>query len=345
MDKSKVTIYDVADRAGVAISTVSRVLNDSHEVSDETKARVEAAIEALQFRPDRTAKMLAQRQTGWLAVAVPSSTSQVYNELLKGIKDCLRTHDTDMLLCNMGSGTPKNTLMRFLDRGAVDALLLASLPVDDQLTTELKALHAPVVLVGTQSPEFDCIIWDNKAGGYAAVQHLLQRGHQRIGMITPHTLESHLSDQQVATDLFSGYRKALAESGIAFDEALVQSGITTKHAGFSEEAGFEAMQALLAHDPNLTAVFASSDVQALGALKAIREAGKSVPEDIALVGYNDIKVSRYIGLTSVDQELLAHGHMATEMLLKRRSQGRQAPTTVRVNPQLRVRSSSDFSRT
>lgn len=344
MDKSKVTIYDVADRAGVAISTVSRVLNDSHEVSDETKAKVEAAIKALQFRPDRTAKMLAQRQTGWLTVAVPSSTSQVYNELLKGIKDCLRKYDIDMLLCNMGSSAPKKTLLRFLDRGAVDALLLASLPTDPELTVELKALHAPVVLVGTQSAEFDSIVWDNQAGGVAAVQHLIDSGHTRIGMITPHTMDSELSDRQVATDLYNGYKIALERAGLPFDPALVQSGRTTKHAGFSEEAGFEAMQTLLDEDPGLSAVFASSDVQALGAWKALREAGRSVPEDVALVGYNNIKVSEYIGLSSVDQELLKYGYTATEMLLKHRKKGSQPPTSVQVTPQLRVRASSNFVR-
>lgn len=343
MDKTKITIYDVADRAGVAISTVSRVLNGSPEVSPETRRRVQAAIEALEFRPDRTAKALAQRQTNSIAVAVPSSTSQFYNELLKGVKDCFREHDIDLLLCNLGSGAPLQTLWRFLTRGAVDALMLASLPVDDRLSHELRMLHAPVVLIGAESPDFDCFYWDDEAGAHAATLHLIANGHRRIGHITANVWDSKLADTKANTLRVDGYRRALEESGIAFDADLIQSGRTLKHAGFSEEAGFEAMQKLLAIDPNVSAVFAGSDVQAIGAWKALREMGKTVPGQFAIVGYDDIKISRYIGLSSVDQQMQQIGYQASELLLRRIAEGRQ---TVLVNeeiiPQLNVRESSNF---
>lgn len=342
MDKGKVTIYDVADRAGVAISTVSRVLNDSPEVSEETRERVRAAIEDLQFRPDRTAKALAQRQTDWLAVAVPSSTSQFYNEMLKGVKDCLREHDIDLLLCNLGSAAPRETLWRFLTRGAVDALMLASLPVDERLVHELRMLHAPVVIVGAKSEHFDCFYWDDEAGAHAATMHLIENGHRRIGMITANVWDSKLVDNQVSSLRVRGYRRALEESGIAFDPELVQSGRTLKHAGFSEEAGYEAMQKLLAIDPNISAVFASSDVQAIGAWNALRDAGKRVPEEAAIVGYDDIKISRYIGLSSVDQRMQQIGYRATEILLAGLAGIRpEKPEVQCIIPELRVRTSSD----
>ncbi|HEX9659502.1 MAG TPA: LacI family DNA-binding transcriptional regulator [Rhodothermales bacterium] len=343
MDKAKVTIYDVADKAGVAISTVSRVLNGSPEVSPDTRRRVQAAIEALEFRPDRTAKSLAQRQTDSIAVAIPSSTSQFYNELLKGVKDCLREHDIDLLLCNLGSGAPLQTLWRFLTRGAVDALMLASLPVDDRLSHELRMLHAPVILIGAESPNFDCFHWDDEAGAHAAVIHLIQNGHRRIGLVTANVWDSKLADTRANTLRVAGYRRALEESGIGFDADLVQSGRTLKHAGFSEEAGYEAMQKLLAIDPSISAVFASSDVQAIGAWKALREAGSSVGSDFAIVGYDDIKISRYIGLSSVDQEMQQIGYRASELLLRRVAEGNQAnPISEHIIPQLNVRESSDF---
>lgn len=341
MDKDKVTIYDVADHAGVAISTVSRVLNDSPEVSPETRERVKSAIETLEFRPDRTAKMLAQRHTNWLAVAVPSSTSQFYNELLKGVKDCLREHDIDLLLCNLGSAAPRETLWRFLTRGTVDALLLASLPVDDRLVHELKMLHAPVVLIGDKSEHFDCFYWDDEAGAHAATSHLTEMGHHRIGMITANVWDSKLVDNDVARLRVEGYRRALEEADIEFNADLVQSGRTLKHAGFSEEAGYEAMQKLLAIEPDISAVFASSDVQAIGAWNALRDAGRQIPDEAAIVGYDDIKISRYIGLSSVDQRMQQIGYRASEMLLARSAGSRSdAPTSECIIPELKIRNSS-----
>ena len=338
-EKTKATIYDVAARAGVAISTVSRVLNDSNDVSDPTRKRVLRAIDELQFRPDRTAKTLAQRQTRSLAIAIPTFTTPFHNELLKGARMTLRDHDIDLLLCDLGSSHPQRTLMRFLKRGAVDGLLLAGLPVDETLGSELKALRAPVVLIGYPWDHFDAFYWDNEAGAQQAVAHLVEQGHRRIGLIRTHT-ESILQDERI-----EGYQKGLEKAGLPFDEAYVRSGRTEKHAGFSEEAGYEAMQELLALDSRPTAVFASSDVQAIGAWKAIRDHGLRVPDDMALVGYDDVKTSEYIGLSSVDQDMHGVGEEATEVLLERvRGVQGDGPVSVKKTPTLRVRYSSEFKR-
>ena len=334
MDKARSTIYDVAREAGVAISTVSRVLNGSDEVSDETRAKVMAAIEKLQFRPARTAKMLAQKQSDSLAVAVPSFTSQFYNEILKGVKDCLREHDIDLLLCNLGSASPHQTLWRFLNRGAVDGLLLASLPVNEKLRHELLRLRAPVVLIGTSHPEFDSFYWDDVKGAYAAVSHLIERGHKKIGMINSHAWSFNTDDR------IAGYRQALEEHGLTFDPELIQTGDTLKHAGFSEEAGNEALLKLLAIAPDMTAVFASGDVQAIGALYALRNMNRNAPEDVAIVGYDGIKFSKYIGLTTVDQHMQSVGHRATELVLERRRSNSYEPVSEPIVPELVIRESS-----
>lgn len=339
-DRDKVTIYDVAAHAGVAISTVSRVLNDSRDVATDTRERVLEAIKALKFRPDRTAKTLAQKRTRLLAIAIPTFTTPFHNELLKGVRDRLRDNDTDLLLCDLGSADPYRTLMNFLKRGTVDGLLLAGVPVDEQLTVELQALQAPVVLIGHHHTEFDCYYWDNDAGAKEAVSHLIACGHRRIGMIRAFT-DSFLQSKRV-----EGYREALDEAGIAFDDKLIVSGHTEKHAGFSEEHGYEAMKDLLRLDPPVTAVFASSDVQAIGALKAARDAGKRVPEDVALVGYDDIKTSEFIGLSSIDQDMIDVGREATERLLDRVHGERfEKPIEKLIKPELRVRASSDYTRT
>jgi LacI family transcriptional regulator len=334
-DQEKTTIYDVAEHAGVAISTVSRVLNNSQDVSDATREKVMQAIRKLQFRPNRTAKSLAQRATRTIAVAVPTFTTPFHNEMLKGVRDRLDDADLDLLLCDLDWEAPRATLLNFLERGAMDGLIVAGLPINEETADDLLTLGAPVVLIGSKWPPLDSFYWDEEPGAKLAVNHLLDRGHTRIGMITtPH-------DNRLRNARVNGYREALEDAGIAFDEELVVHGHTRKHDGFSEESGYEAMNDLLALERPVTAVFASSDVQAIGAWQAIREAGLEVPDDYSLVGYDDIKVSRFIGLTSVAQNMHYVGERATDVLLDRlNNAGPDEPVSELVNPELKVRKSS-----
>ena len=333
---NKPTIYDVADRAGVAISTVSRVLNDSRDVSDQTRESVQAAIEELQFRPSRTAKSLAQQSTRTIAVAVPTFTTPFHNELLKGVRSQLSDIDIDLLLCDLKWAAPETTLMNFLARGAMDGLLVAGLPVDAAIGEELVQLGAPVILIGSRWDELDSFYWDEDTGVRLAVDHLIDQGHERIGMITTH-LESALRDARIR-----GYQESLANAGLEAHDEWIAEGRTEKHAGFSEESGYEAMQDLLGMEPPLTAVFASSDVQAIGAWQAIRHAGMEVPDDFALVGYDDIKVSRFIGLSSVAQNMHGVGERAADRLLYRINNPGKIDAFVSelVDPELIIRKSS-----
>jgi LacI family transcriptional regulator len=332
---SKPTIYDVADQAGVAISTVSRVLNDSQDVADGTRERVLRAIRELQFRPNRTAKSLAEHTRKTISVAVPTFTTPFHNELLKGVRDRLDDEDIDLLLCDLEWEAPQRTLHNFLEGGAMDGLLIVGVGSDDELAEELSMLGAPVVLVGSYLEGFDSFYWNDEPGAKMAVDHLIEEGYSRIGMITtPH--HNRIRDARVA-----GYRQGLEEAGIAFDPDLVVHGHTRKHDGFSEESGYEAMQDLFALDQPVDAAFASSDVQAIGAWQALREEGLKVPEDFAFVGYDDIKVSRFIGLTSVAQNMHNVGNTATDLLLDRLDRdGPEEYVSHLVEPRLQVRKSS-----
>jgi len=334
-EQEKTTIYDVAEHAGVAISTVSRVLNNSQDVSDATRERVMKAIRELQFRPNRTAKSLAQRATRTIAVAVPTFTTPFHNELLKGVRDRLDEADLDLLLCDLDWEAPRKTLFNFLERGAMDGLIVAGLPIDEETAEDLRSLGAPVILIGTKWPPLDSFYWKEEPGVKQAMNHLIEKGHSRIGMITtPHS--NRLRDARV-----NGYKQALREAGINFDTDLVAHGETRKHDGFSEESGYEAMQHLLSLDDPVTAVFASSDVQAIGAWQAIREAGMEVPDDYSLVGYDDIKVSRFIGLTSVAQNMHYVGEQATNVLMNRlNNTGPEEAVSEMVRPELQIRKSS-----
>ncbi len=335
-NKGKTTIYDVAARAGVAISTVSRVLNKSTDVSDATRDKVLRAISELQFRPHRTAKILAQKHSDSLVIALPSFTTPYHNSVLKGVRSRIREEELDLILFDLGSEDPRSKLLDFLMRGAVEGLILV-LNVDNEMVDELVALRAPVILLGVNCPQFDSFYWDETSGAKNAVKHLLNQGHKRIGLIT-----SQFDENQVLATRLSGYYSAYKEAGLSVNEAWIQHGVTEKHAGISEESGFEAMENLLRQDPQVTAIFSLSDAQAIGAWHAIRKAGLTVPDDIAIVGYGDIKTSRYIGLSTVDLKLQDVGHQATDVMIKRLSQKVRVENkeSILITPELQIRRSS-----
>ena len=335
----KVTIYDVAEASGVGISTVSRVINNVPTVAGPTRIRVLEAIQALQYKPHRGARALAQKQVPSIAIAIPTFTTPFHNELLKGVRTALVGKELDLLLLDLGSASPAGSLQRILQRGAVNGLLLAGVPIDNPIASELSALRSPVVLIGHHHAQFDSYYWDDAQGATFAVNHLVAMGHKRIGMIRSHT-DSYLQLRRV-----EGYRDALRGAGIKMQSNLVQCGLNPKHGGFSEEHGFEAIKQLLSRKPVPTAVFASSDVQAIGAIAAIREAGLSVPDDIALIGYDDIKTSRFIGLSSVAQGMEAVGRMATTRLLGCLQRSTTGTRVIhKILPELRIRHSSDPSK-
>lgn len=333
--KTHITIYDVADHAGVAISTVSRVLNGSPDVSDMTRKKVERAISDLKYHPNRTARSLAQQDVRSLAVALPSFTAPFQNELLKGIRAYLREIEHDLLICDLGSQNQENSLRKFLARGAVRGLLLCGLPISDELATELSEGPSPCVLVGHLHPAFDCWSWDDEAGAHRAVKHLIDQGHRQIAMIRS-GVNSPAQQQRI-----QGYRAALAEAGIARSETWEVAGRPQYHGGFSEEDGQDAMERILEEAPECTAVFCSSDVQAIGAMAALHKVGKRIPQDMAIVGYDDIKTSRFLGLSSVDQQMQAIGRAAAEKLYLRVSESTLGERSqVLIQPELAIRRSS-----
>jgi LacI family transcriptional regulator len=329
------TIHDVAERAGVSAATVSRVVNESGQTADATRERVVDAIEALQYRPNRTAKSLAQGATRTIAVAVPTFTTPFHNELLKGVRYRLEDHDADLLLCDLEWEHPGASLTDFLERGAMDGLLAAGLPVENEIGEELRRLGAPVILVGSQWDDLDSFYWNETAGARRATEHLLDQGHTRIGMVTAHH-ESSIRNARIL-----GYKRALLDAGIEPRDEWLAVGQTEKHAGYSEESGYEAMQALLDGGLDVTAVFASSDVQAIGAWQALRHEGLSVPEDVGIVGYDDVKVSRFIGLSTISQKMHDIGEAAADLLLQRlQGTGDPDPVSRLITPDLQVRASS-----
>lgn len=305
----KVTIYDVAKKADVAISTVSRVLNGSQYVSDETKKRVEAAIESLEFYPQVNARKLASKEAQIIAVAVPTFTTPFFNEVLKGVKDQLKNSDLDFIIFDTGSSDPETNVKKFLDRGTPDALILFSIEVNEEIHQRLKRLQIPIVLVGSTHPEYNYFYWDNYKGGYLAAKHLVAQGFQDIGIIRAHS-KSRITDLRE-----KGFRDALKEHGIAVSLDAIVSGITQKHAGFSEEAGFEAISLMKERGKLPRAIFCSNDTQAIGAIYGIRQMGLSVPNDVAVIGFDNIKLAKYLALSTIDQKMYEVGTKAIQRML------------------------------
>jgi LacI family transcriptional regulator len=331
----KNTIYDVAKRAGVAISTVSRVLNQSPYVSDSTKSRVEKAIKELDFYPQANARKLARKEAQVIAVAVPTFTTPFFNEVLKGVKDEIKYLDLDFIIYNTGSDDPEGNFMKFLEKGIPDALIIFSIDITDSIHYRLKDLPIPVVLVGSNHPDYDHIYWDNYRGGFLAGEHLIKQGFTRIGMIRPHS-KSSVSDQRER-----GFRDALKHYGIPMNDDYLVSGITRKHAGFSEEAGTEAINILFSRNKVPEAIFCSNDAQAVGAIHALRQRGLSVPDDLAIIGYDNIKISRYVDLSTIDQKMYEAGKSATQRLSFRIKNFESSLWQTVITPELVIRNSTN----
>ena len=334
--KKKITIYDVARRAGVAISTVSRVLNQSPYVSDATRKKVDKAIQDLEFFPQVNARKLASKQPQIIAVAVPTFTTPFFNEVLKGLKDEIQDMDLDFIIFNTGSQHSTENLRGFLDRGTPDALIILSIALDDYLLNRLRKMHIPVVLVDLDYPDFDVIKWDNYKGGCMAGEHLIECGYKKIGMIQSHR------NARINEVREQGFKDALAKHGISLQEKHIASGVSTKHAGFSEEAGYEAVKILHERGALPEALFCSNDAQAVGAMMAFRELRIRIPEDIGIIGYDNIKTSRFLGLSTIDQKMAQVGSMAVKRMAELIYSKEKNPSKIQVviEPQLIAREST-----
>ena len=326
-----VTIYDIAARAQVSIATVSRVFNNSPRVSDTTRRRVQHVARALGYRPHAMAQGLARRSTNLISAVIPVLTNYFYMEVLRGMQDALAASDFDLIVYS--AATPEDVdgqLARALQRGRSEGVLVLSTPLNEERYRRLAAARQAVVLVDSEHPEFDSILVDNVAGAVQATRHLIEQGYRRIAHITinPEALP--------AQERRAGYERALKEAG----RTPLVAASDRRPYGFCEESGYEAMRTLIAHPERPDAVFVASDVQALGALCALQDAGMNAPDDMALVGFDDIKVSAYARLTTLRQPMYEMGTLAVERLLMRLSGTDVPPQRFCFVPELVRRASS-----
>ncbi|MEV6012486.1 LacI family DNA-binding transcriptional regulator [Streptomyces sp. NPDC051976] len=307
------TLEEVAVRAGVGRGTVSRVINGSPRVSDRAKAAVEAAIAELGYVPNRAARALAGNRTDAIALVIPEPETRLFAEpyfsdIIRGIGAELADTDMQLLLTLIRTPKERARFAQYLAAHRVDGVLLVSVHEDDPLPDLLEQLEMPAVLNGRRS-DLESVSYvdaDNVGGARAAVAHLVARGRRAVATITGPP------DMYVARCRLDGYRQAVVEAGLGLDETLVA------HGDFTEEGGRRAMRELLARRPEIDAVFAASDLMAAGARQVLRESGRSVPTDVALVGFEDSAIARHMDppLTSVRQPTEEMGRTMARVLLE-----------------------------
>ena len=315
------TLEQVAALAGVSRATVSRVVNGSPKVSPAVRAQVERAVAKLGYVPNRAARSLVTRRADSVALVVSEPHARFFSEpffagMVRGVSAALAETGVQLLLLISQDLPDRGWLERYVVGGHVDGVLLASLHADDPLPGTLERAGVPAVLIGRPADRGgppvgravpgSYVDADNRGGAGKAVGHLARRGRRRIATITGSL------DMGVGQDRLEGYRDGLAAAGLAGAGDLVEAG------DFTEEGGAAAMGRLLERpgDP-VDAVFAASDLMAAGALRALRAASRRVPEDVAVVGFEDSAVARYAQppLTTVRQPIEEMGRQATRLLL------------------------------
>lgn len=332
-----VTIYDVAKKAGVGIGTVSRAVNNHPHVSQKTRDRVLEVIKELKYQPHAMARSLARKKSNAIAVIVPVFTGYFFLEVLKGVQQAMIQDHYDLILYSIDQAEKTDQfLKKTLREKRVDGVLLISLKITDQYARYFLDTDFPIVLVDSFHPELDSITVQNEQGALIATEHLLALGHRRIAMIDGQLKSSP------AQDRLDGYKAALAKADIGFDTRyLIISDIVAGQDGFNRESGYRAMQRLLAlGDERPSAVFVSSDIQAAGAMRAIQQAGLNVPDDISVIGFDDVEIAEYLDLTTVRQPMYQMGELAVRQLLSR-IEGNKGPRLEKhLDTQLVVRTSS-----
>jgi LacI family transcriptional regulator len=307
-DRSPATIYDVAERAGVSISTVSLALNQPGRVAATTRERVLAAVDELGFTPKATAVQRARKALQRVGVLAPFSSYASFTQRLSGVLEVARTQDLEVVLFDAESAAdsahPLVSTLPITQR--LDGMILMSLPVADEAGARLKRSGLPTVLLDSARADLTSIETDDEGGGHLAGQRLIASGKRRLVFVA----ERKRSDTLVLQGdrRLEGFRRAASEAGI--DPASVPLVQTTNDI----DGGRRAMEEVLL-DPTPVGVFAHHDLLGAGALQAAQAAGRSVPDEVAVVGFDDGDVAEAVGLTTIRQPLRESGSIAMSTLL------------------------------
>lgn len=333
-----VTIKDVARLAGVDPSTVSRVIADSPRISQKTKEKVLKVMEELDFHPNAIARSLASRSTKTIGVIMPLSSEKIFvnpffTEVMRGISASALKRGYDILFSTGGSGDEEYlTTSRMINERRIDGLILLTSRTQDKTIVDLIKRKLPFVVVGKPS-KLENINWvdnDNQEACYHATEHLIKQGHRDIGFIGGEFSYVFMCER------FKGYKRAIDSHGIKFNKEYLSIG------DFLEEGGYAAMKKLLSLEKVPTAIVAADDLMAFGAMRAIKESGLSIPNDIAIVGFNDTPLASFSDPSLSSVEIFVHdlGFNASEILLNQLENPSEQNQHIIIQTSLKIRKSS-----
>ena len=323
------TIRDVARRAQVSVASVSRVLNRQDNVSKETRDRVDEAVRELGYVPHAGARSLSLARTNAIGVVLPDFHGEFFSEIVRGMDREASRRGYMLLLSNVHAGNEQSANAMRAMRGRVDGLIVLAPHLSEHELVEALPAGTPAVLINTRDPVggHPAVRIDNPAGARAVAEHLVALGRKRIVHI------AGAAGNVEAQERADAFRAALdAQDGASVE--LVQG-------DFSEESGEAAIEALLGSGQQFDAVFAANDMMAIGALQALRQAGVRVPEDVAVVGFDDIPLARHMGLTTVRVRIAELGERALDRLLSMLAGEQDSNGQELHKPELVIRSTTD----
>ncbi len=304
------TLEDIARISGVSRSTVSRVINGDPNVNTQTRQKVQNIIQTMNFQPNLAARGLAVGRTGVIGLVIPTGILTIFSDtffplLIQGVATACNTLGYSVMLWLAEPEYERKTINQILYNGIVDGIIVSSMVMDEPLIENLNESKRPFVMIGRSRTinHMHYVDVENRAGAYRGVSHILRTGRRRVAIINGPL------NTVVGAERYQGYQDALRERGVTFSPELVSEG------EFSDISGYLAMRSLLPRNPD--AVFACSDAMAFGAMRAIQEAGLRIPEDIAVVGFDDIPAAATTKppLTTVRQPIQRTGSVAAETLI------------------------------
>ena len=328
-----ITLKDIAIKAGVSVNTASRALRNNSDINDETKKRIIEIAERLGYTPNVLAKSLRFKKTKTIGVVIADISSPFYSNMVKGIEDGAQEKGYSIILCNTDEQYEKEeTAVQVLLEKRVDGLLITPVQQENKDILNLKEKRIPLVLVGRHFDDLQTnyITTDDVTGSFLATEHLIKEGHRRILHING---PLHISS---AWERLAGYKRALLEHGLEYDQRLVRGNTVEM------EEAYKLIKKILSDGLDFTAIFAYGDVLALGGMHALHEAKLRIPDDIAVVGYDDIEFARvsYPPLTSVRIPRYRLGKEAINLLVEKIiKKGSRKLHQVVIKPELVIRES------
>ena len=333
MPRSRVTIRDVAALAGVSHQTVSRVFNDRERVTPKTRERVQAAIEELDYRPSRLAQSMVTQKTSTIGLVVADITNPFFFEVARGVQDTALAQGYNVFVCNTDDNPQgEQDILALLASQEVDGVILSTASSSDEELLAFAENYKPLVIINRdiEHPKASLVNVDICKGAKLAIEHLIERGHTHIAMLSH---EGHLPD---TVRRVIGYRETLKAHGITPDDEWL---VLTRP---NLDGGYQASQALLKKHPEITAIFTYNDLMAIGALRGCHDMGLRVPQDCAIMGFDDIKFSSMTkpSLSSISYDKYLVGQEAMQRLFDMFEKPDETFTQISLDVNLVIREST-----